>query len=59
LRIFEEALRTGTLLHPDAMRLIAGNLHQIDDRLRHDPRANAIFSTFCSGTGTLNGRCGG
>ena len=23
LRIFEEALRTGTLLHPDAMRLLA------------------------------------
>lgn len=43
LRIFEEALRTGTLLHPDAMRLIAANLHRIDDRLRSDPRANAIF----------------
>jgi [protein-PII] uridylyltransferase len=43
LRIFEEALRTGTLLHPDAMRLIAANLHRIDDRLRADPRANAIF----------------
>ncbi|MBP1804717.1 [protein-PII] uridylyltransferase [Rubellimicrobium aerolatum] len=43
LRIFEEALRTGTLLHPDAMRLVASNLHLIDDRLRHDPRANAIF----------------
>jgi [protein-PII] uridylyltransferase len=43
LRIFEEALRTGTLLHPDAMRLIASHLHLIDDRLRHDPRANAIF----------------
>ncbi|TNC73115.1 [protein-PII] uridylyltransferase [Rubellimicrobium roseum] len=43
LRIFEEALRTGTLLHPDAMRLLAANLHLIDDRLRADPRANAIF----------------
>jgi [protein-PII] uridylyltransferase len=43
LRIFEEGLRTGTLLHPDAMRLIASNLPLIDDRLRHDPRANAIF----------------
>jgi [protein-PII] uridylyltransferase len=43
LRVFEEALRTGTLLHPDAMRLIAARLPLIDDRLRHDPRANAIF----------------
>ncbi|TNC51893.1 [protein-PII] uridylyltransferase [Rubellimicrobium rubrum] len=43
LRIFEEALRTGTLLHPDAMRLLAANLGLIDDRLRSDPRANAIF----------------
>nr|WP_256439139.1 [protein-PII] uridylyltransferase [Rubellimicrobium arenae] len=42
LRIFEEALRTGTLLHPDAMRLLSANLHLIDDRLRADPRANAI-----------------
>jgi [protein-PII] uridylyltransferase len=43
LRIFEEGLRTGTLLHPDAMRLIAANLHRLDDRVRADPRANAIF----------------
>ncbi len=43
LRIFEEALRTGTLLHPDAMRAIAANLHRIDDRMRADPRADAIF----------------
>nr|WP_243730744.1 [protein-PII] uridylyltransferase [Rubellimicrobium sp. CFH 75288] len=43
LRIFEEALRTGTLLHPDAMRLIAARLDLIDDRMRADPRANAIF----------------
>ncbi|HVG47570.1 MAG TPA: nucleotidyltransferase domain-containing protein, partial [Rubellimicrobium sp.] len=43
LRIFEEALRTGTLLHPDAMRMIASHLDLIDDRLRADPRANGIF----------------
>src|SRR5690606_37441234 len=29
LRIFEEGLRTGMLLHPDAMRLVAANLDRI------------------------------
>jgi [protein-PII] uridylyltransferase len=43
LRIFEEALRTGTLLHPDAMRLLAANLRLIDARLRVNPEANRIF----------------
>ncbi|MBJ3763364.1 [protein-PII] uridylyltransferase [Maribius pontilimi] len=43
LRIFDEALRTGYLLHPDAMRLIAANLHLIDDDMRRDPEAVRIF----------------
>jgi [protein-PII] uridylyltransferase len=43
LRIFEEALRTATLLHPDAMRLLAANLHLIDARLRDSPEANQLF----------------
>jgi [protein-PII] uridylyltransferase len=43
LRIFEEALRTGYLLHPDAMRLLAANLDLIDDSVRNDPEANRIF----------------
>lgn len=43
LRIFEEALRTGTLLHPDAMRLIKANLHLIDDRVRTEKEAQRIF----------------
>ena len=43
LRIFEEALRTGTLLHPDAMRLIQANLDLIDDGMRNDPEAQRIF----------------
>ncbi|PXW68766.1 UTP--GlnB (protein PII) uridylyltransferase GlnD [Loktanella sp. PT4BL] len=43
LRIFEEALRTGTLLHPDAMRLISANLHRIDEDLRNDKEARRIF----------------
>ncbi|WP_461473677.1 [protein-PII] uridylyltransferase, partial [Pararhodobacter sp.] len=43
LRIFEEALRTGLLIHPDAMRLVAGNLHLIDSDLRESPEAVRIF----------------
>ena len=36
LRLFEEGLRTGMLIHPDAMRLVAANLHRIDDDMRND-----------------------
>ncbi|MEM1432136.1 MAG: [protein-PII] uridylyltransferase [Pseudomonadota bacterium] len=43
LRIFDEGLRTGLLLHPDAMRLINANLSLIDDRMRRDPEAARIF----------------
>jgi [protein-PII] uridylyltransferase len=43
LRVFEEALRTGYLLHPNMMRLLASNLHLIDDHLRNDPAAVQIF----------------
>jgi len=43
LRLFQEALRTGYLIHPDAMRLIASNLDRYDDALRNDPDANRIF----------------
>jgi len=43
LRIFEEALRTGMLIHPDAMRLIKSNLNLIDDEMRHTTEAQRIF----------------
>ncbi len=43
LRVFEEALRTGYLLHPNMMRLLASNLHLIDDHMRDDPAAAQIF----------------
>ncbi len=43
LRLFAEALRTGVLIHPDAMRLVAGHLHLIDDDLRADPEAARLF----------------
>lgn len=42
LRIFEEALVTGHLLHPNAMRLIAANLHLIEP-LREDADAQKLF----------------
>lgn len=43
LRLFEEALRTGTLLHPDAMRLLASNLDLIDADMRENKEARRIF----------------
>ena len=43
MRLFEEALRTGTLIHPDAMRLVKANLHLIDEELRQNPEAQRIF----------------
>jgi [protein-PII] uridylyltransferase len=43
LKVFEEALRSGYLLHPNVMRLIAANLHLIDDDLRGNPEAVRIF----------------
>ncbi|MEM7642403.1 MAG: [protein-PII] uridylyltransferase [Pseudomonadota bacterium] len=43
LRIFEEALRTGLLLHPHAMRLIGANRHLIDRDLRENPDAAKLF----------------
>ncbi len=43
LRIFDEALRTDTLIHPDAMRLISANLHRIDAEMRRSPEAAKIF----------------
>ena len=43
LRLFEEALRTGYFLHPDAMRMVAANLRGFDETMRRDPRANALF----------------
>ncbi|THD76371.1 [protein-PII] uridylyltransferase [Thalassobius vesicularis] len=43
LRLFEEGLRTGMLIHPDAMRLVTANLHLIDDDMRNDREAQRIF----------------
>ncbi|WP_408636255.1 [protein-PII] uridylyltransferase [Primorskyibacter aestuariivivens] len=43
LSLFEEALRTGLLIHPDAMRLVKANLNLIDDQMRNDPLAAKLF----------------
>ena len=43
LRLFEEALRTGMLIHPDAMRTVKANLHLITDPVRNTPEAQRIF----------------
>ncbi|MEM7751949.1 MAG: [protein-PII] uridylyltransferase, partial [Pseudomonadota bacterium] len=43
LRLFEEGLRTGYLIHPDAMRLVTANLDLIDDTMRASPEANRLF----------------
>ncbi len=43
LRLFGEALRTGMLIHPDAMRLVRANLHLIDDDMRLNREANRNF----------------
>ncbi|MCX7888377.1 MAG: [protein-PII] uridylyltransferase [Rhodobacteraceae bacterium] len=43
LGIFGEGLRTGLLIHPDAMRLVASNLDLIDDAMRESPEANRLF----------------
>jgi [protein-PII] uridylyltransferase len=43
LRLFEEGLRTGLLIHPDAMRLVTANLHLIDDAFRANKDAQKIF----------------
>ncbi|MCL4143803.1 UNVERIFIED_CONTAM: hypothetical protein GTU68_041059 [Idotea baltica] len=43
LRVFEEALRTGLLIHPDTMRTVKANLHLIDDKVRNTPEAQRLF----------------
>ena len=43
LRIFEEAVRTGLLIHADAMLLVSANLDLINDELRNSKEAVRIF----------------
>lgn len=43
LKVFAEGLRTGYLIHPDAMRLVTANLHRLDASVQNNPEANRIF----------------
>ncbi len=43
MRLFEEGLRSGLLLHPNAMRAVAANLDLINADLRASKEANRIF----------------
>ena len=43
MRLFEEALRTGLLIHPDAMRAVSANIHLFDEQMRQDKEAQRIF----------------
>ena len=43
LRLHQEALRTGYLLHPDAMRAVTARLGLIDRTMQASPEAAAIF----------------
>jgi len=43
LRVFEEGLRSGYLIHPNVMRVVSQNLNLIDDDMREDPEAQRIF----------------
>ncbi|QIE57788.1 [protein-PII] uridylyltransferase [Pikeienuella piscinae] len=51
LRLFEEGLKTGALIHPNAHRMVARKLHLIDDAFRADPEANAIFLNLLVSSG--------
>ncbi|MEM8759799.1 MAG: [protein-PII] uridylyltransferase [Pseudomonadota bacterium] len=43
LALFREAARTDARIHPEATRAVTRALDLIDDDLRADPRANALF----------------
>ena len=43
LKLFSEALRTGLLIHPDAMRLVSANLTMVNNEFRASTEAQQIF----------------
>ncbi|MDX2287448.1 MAG: [protein-PII] uridylyltransferase [Hyphomicrobiaceae bacterium] len=43
IRLFAQAAKTDTFLHPNAIRLLRGSLKLINDQVRADPEANRIF----------------
>ena len=43
LKLFSEALRTGLLIHPNAMRLVSANLAMVNNEFRASTEAQQIF----------------
>ena len=43
LELFHVAQKHNLDIHPHALKLVASNLHRIDDNFRADPKANEIF----------------
>ena len=43
LKLFSEALRTGLLIHPNAMRLVSANLAMVNNEFRVSTQAQQIF----------------
>jgi [protein-PII] uridylyltransferase len=46
LRLFEEGLKTGHLIHQDAMRVVTANLDMITDEVRQSPETQRIFMSL-------------
>lgn len=50
-RLFEQGLSSGALIHPNAHRMVARRLELIDETMRVDPEANAIFMRLLTESG--------
>jgi [protein-PII] uridylyltransferase len=46
LRLFEEGLKTGLLIHQDAMRVVTANLRKITPKVRKNPETQRIFMSL-------------
>ncbi|MDC1411601.1 [protein-PII] uridylyltransferase [Amylibacter sp.] len=46
LRLFEEGLKTGLLIHQDAMRVVTANLKKITTKVRKNPETQRIFMSL-------------
>ncbi|SET53184.1 UTP--GlnB (protein PII) uridylyltransferase, GlnD [Oceanicella actignis] len=51
LRLLDEGMRTGALIHPAALRKMAASVHLVDDAMRADPVANQMFLNLLLGHG--------
>ena len=51
IRFFAQAERTGSFIHPNAIRLLRRSLRLIDKRLRNDPEANRILIDLLTSDG--------